>query len=520
MPRLQSNVSALVASQLPDYIRGDYITYASGNSITYSGAIYNKFINFIEAYYKFLEKETGPTEILQNAFNYNDVDKTLKTANISILSSFFKQYTPDIPRDILSNKEFFIKHARDLYKTKGSERAFAFLFRALFDEDLSVFYPRDIIIKTSDGEWIQRKFLRVTSLVGDPYQLENRQITGKTSKATAIVNLVVKEQISSITVYEVEIDKNSVYGTFIPGEIISSNGIEVTSLPVISNINVLNRGRGYTANNTITITDIAGVKAAAEISSLSDTGQIKSISIIDNGINYTNSTTINVSSPTLTANGYAVLNANVLTVTSTTSHGLTKNSNVTLYFSGNSSSALNGLTTTRLVTDVIDSKKFKVNIIANDTNSNVTISYPNEATFSANIGAIGLSNGRWKSDKGKLSGTNRIEGPTPDKTNTDPIYYQVYSYVLRSALSTAEWRNTVISSIHPAGTEVFGEVLIDSILVSNVKTTGTSEIWDYFAITADKDIPPFSADMTTYSTSRFTGFPVTADHVFVKVATL
>ena len=71
MPKLYSNTSSLVASQLPDYIRGDYVSYVSGNN--QATADYSKFINFVEAYYKFLEKETYPTEVLQNAKEYSDV---------------------------------------------------------------------------------------------------------------------------------------------------------------------------------------------------------------------------------------------------------------------------------------------------------------------------------------------------------------------------------------------------------------------------------------------------------------
>jgi len=64
MPKLESNVSSLVVSQLPDFIRGDYVSSSNQETPTYK-----KFINFIEAFYKFLEQETRPVEVLQNAKN-------------------------------------------------------------------------------------------------------------------------------------------------------------------------------------------------------------------------------------------------------------------------------------------------------------------------------------------------------------------------------------------------------------------------------------------------------------------
>ena len=55
---------------------------------------------------------------------------------------------------------------------------------------------------------------------------------------------------------------------------------------------------------------------------------------------------------------------------------------------------------------------------------------------------------------------------------------------------------------------------INNQISANVETTVDNEIWDYLGITADMDIPPFDASMTSYSNSRVQNLPISADHVY------
>ena len=58
--RITEKISLLVESQFPQFIQNDYTT----------------FIEFVEAYYRFLEQDQGALEIVQNAKSYSDIDST------------------------------------------------------------------------------------------------------------------------------------------------------------------------------------------------------------------------------------------------------------------------------------------------------------------------------------------------------------------------------------------------------------------------------------------------------------
>ena len=120
----------------------------------------SNFIKFLEAYYKFLEQDQKPQELLQNARQYADSEQTID----SLIENFFKNYGNDIPRNIITDKRAFIKHFKDIHKTKGTEEAYKLLFRVIFNDDASFFYPDTVILKASDGVWKKDYTLRVKSI--------------------------------------------------------------------------------------------------------------------------------------------------------------------------------------------------------------------------------------------------------------------------------------------------------------------------------------------------------------------
>lgn len=70
------------------------------------------------------------------------------------------------------------------------------------------------------------------------------------------------------------------------------------------------------------------------------------------------------------------------------------------------------------------------------------------------IGPTSTSIGNFQTDRSKLSAVSqKIQ---------DGIYYQDYSYVVKSTISINDWRDFVKKFTHPAGFNLFGEVLIES----------------------------------------------------------
>jgi|GEM_PF-1916892 len=133
-------LSSLVRSQLPEFIRADYET----------------FVAFIEAYYEYLEQTKKATDFGKHLLQYADVDRTLSDFE----EYFVKTFLPLIPADLINNKPALIKSVKQFYAAKGTEKSFKFFFRALYKEDVDLFYPKDFVLRTSDGKYVQRNSLR------------------------------------------------------------------------------------------------------------------------------------------------------------------------------------------------------------------------------------------------------------------------------------------------------------------------------------------------------------------------
>lgn len=139
-------ISLLVNRQLPEFVREEYPLFQS----------------FLEAYYEFLEnklqnKNNDQTNISRRLQNISDVDLSLAEFE----NNFFNTFAKFFPKQTAVDKEFLIKNVLPFYLSKGSERAFKFLFRALFNKEIEFKRLSENIIRASDGEWVKENKLRV-----------------------------------------------------------------------------------------------------------------------------------------------------------------------------------------------------------------------------------------------------------------------------------------------------------------------------------------------------------------------
>jgi len=94
-----------------------------------------------------------------------------------------------------------------------------------------------------------------------------------------------------------------------------------------------------------------------------------------------------------------------------------------------------------------------------------TITSPNgcEAVLAFTTGAVLVKAGRFKDSRGMLSNINKLQ---------DNYYYQNYSYVIKSGITSGSWLPIINKTVHPAGMAVFGELLI----------TQTIDMVDYIGV--------------------------------------
>ena len=135
-------------------------------------------------------------------------------------------------------------------------------FRMLFGLKKSeTVYPRENMLRVSDGKWTTNKILRAIATTGDTSDLIGRTITGQTSSATALVEAVSKFQLGDNEVTEFTLGEDSISGTFQTGEVIrgtetdnATSFIKATTTGIPGTQTITNDGFLTNINDSVTIT--------------------------------------------------------------------------------------------------------------------------------------------------------------------------------------------------------------------------------------------------------------------------
>ena len=116
-----------------------------------------------------------------------------------VLRNYEKQYLAGFPHENISDqigKDTLIRNIKDFYSYKGTDLSVEFLFRALFDEEITIRYPKDRVIKASYSDFTVDDIIKVEQIQGNPYDLVGAQVrqtdaTGVTATQAIIDDLLV-----------------------------------------------------------------------------------------------------------------------------------------------------------------------------------------------------------------------------------------------------------------------------------------------------------------------------------------
>ena len=270
-PVLDEKLSVKVEGQLPSFVKQDHET----------------FVAFMEAYYEYMEQQGKAYEIIGNLRSYNNLDETTD----EFLNYFKQQFAKDIPETVFqnANKPFVLKHLRDFYRAKGSEKAFQFLFRLLYKEEITFYYPGTDLLRTSDGKYNTSQIIRTVDTTGRDmvFTITCSSITGKTSKATAIVEQVLNENIGTFVVSTIFL--SGVSGTFQQGEEVSAeeNGWSFKVGGMVTDAVITKPGNNYQVGDVIPISG-GGAGAGGSLAEVEEltSGSIMSATINNGGSGY------------------------------------------------------------------------------------------------------------------------------------------------------------------------------------------------------------------------------------------
>lgn len=189
---VNNKTSVLIASQIPQFVRDDH----------------PQFVTFLEKYYEFLEQDGEQSYVTKNLTRYLDIDNISEdiihddeydSARESkdyhvFLAKFHDNFLKFFPDKSAADRDMVVKHAKDIYRATGTEKSFRFIMRVLFDKESGVYYPKDDILRVSDGKWVVERSVRVNEIsianTIDQFgavKFKSHLIRGETSNATAIV---------------------------------------------------------------------------------------------------------------------------------------------------------------------------------------------------------------------------------------------------------------------------------------------------------------------------------------------
>jgi hypothetical protein len=223
-----------------------------------------------------------------------DVDIT----STDLFDRFHDEFLVNLPKDLSVNKRTLLKHIRQFYRSKGTEKSFRFFFRILFDTTVEFYYPRVDILKTSDGKWIQNTALKLIPITGKFKNFYNTTITASNT-AEAFVDSVNKVNQKHVFAVEAVLNQSSISGELKAGDIVTTplgHTARISAVPTSAEVyvnpinrNDVKRGVGYYRGDTFNIPDVDGVWKGAElvVRSVGPEGQIKRVEFVKFGLEYT-----------------------------------------------------------------------------------------------------------------------------------------------------------------------------------------------------------------------------------------
>ena len=236
----------------------------------------------------------NPVNNIQELLSFRDPDKTIS----NFLTKFRNEFLNTLPDslDVSVDKRKLIKNIKSLYRSKGTNRGHELFFKLLFNLESEIIYPRENMLRASDGQWDSQLIMRAIQTTGqlttgDTADLVGRTVTGETSSATAIIENVFKFQIGVNTVTEFILNSDTVIGTFQVGETLQGTStdeedffIKATVTGIPQTISITNDGSLYTTGDTVSLTG-GGEGAIISVDSIGR-GSLTNFYIDNGGSNY------------------------------------------------------------------------------------------------------------------------------------------------------------------------------------------------------------------------------------------
>ena len=286
---LEKVLSPFIREQFPAFMREDY----------------GKLILVIKAYYEWMEQHGNVGGVISRLDTVYDLDANADQFYEHFKNTYLLSFPEMFAQDTSGNKpnkKTLLKKIREFYGSKGTESAYKFLFKILYDSDVEFYYPKTDVIKASDGQWIEPKSVKTTLNNGDALfaakggritQVRDEQTTG-----SAFVESVVQYTLNGLPICEFFL--SDIVGDCVPELpviITKPDGGELKEVvySVLGQFFVELPGKGYRVGDTVSVIEpVGGSGFSAKVDQIGLAGSIKKLAITNSGVNYSADVLLNI----------------------------------------------------------------------------------------------------------------------------------------------------------------------------------------------------------------------------------
>lgn len=412
-----------VTNQIPEYIRDSY----------------PQFVNFIQAYYRFLDSTQNANDILLNSGSWTDIDNTLDV----FVDKLRGQFAADFPNTTIVDGRRFVKQVHEFYESKGTEQSIEMFFRVLYDDEIQVNYPSKTVLRASDGRWQRDVSIK----------LDTRGYSGNKLFVYFGEDYAINES-SSTDGYVYQIGNNSdpfdligknvdlKYWTTVPGQGLIRVVVPIRVSDVKRTLNPVIYDIICDIDPLTTLLDETTVEFGGLVYGMV-TRQFLTFEIVDPGVRFFAGDIIYVNEQ-----GFAGLYFEEQYLIEQDS------SRSSVYVTDNALN--NGIL--RVLT-VLPNGGVETAVIVNTgylyTLPSFQLSVTSSHSTSASImnfttGYIYQHQGIFTDASGLLSDACKLQ---------DNLYYQPYSYVIKTKIDPSIWMQAYLKTVHPAGIKLFSNFI-------------------------------------------------------------
>lgn len=431
-------LSPYIYNQVPAYIREQY----------------PQFVNFLTAYYRYLDTDSQPHDLLLNSSSWTDIDATLDAFVIKLQ----KQFAFNFSNKTIVDSRRFVKLVHEFYEAKGTEQSIELFFKLLYNDRVAVEYPSKLILKASDGRWKREISIKLNTVNYSGHKLYvyfAQRYTEAQGRANGYVFQIgngtnpfdLINKIVDITFYET-----------VPGEGTVHRRLPVNIIDVKQTLNPNIYDLTVEIDPLTEILDTALVEFDDEVYG-TVTRQYLTYTVIDPGEGFRPGDVLYVNEEGFNGDYFAddylenqdETQSDVYVSDNPLNNGILRVSEI---------DENGGIVTASIINTGYLFTQESFDISLNSINSTLP------ADISFTTGFIYQRPGLFTDASGLLSDVCKIQ---------DNLFYQAYSYVIKSKIDPTEWKPSYLKTVHPAGVKLFSEYII----------TDTADLRSAFAATDD-----------------------------------